>query len=128
MTRSRAENSLGLTRQRLAELKSDAALLRLRLALKSFEEALHPRWPAGASDSRGGEFRRGGSQNPRQQSRVASFDENNREKCDAMRLRDETLCATQLSNWCWDSAFERHLNCMRGAYIPPLKVGMRWGR
>lgn len=31
----------------------------------------------------------------------------------------------QFGSWCWDSAAERWNNCMRGMYIPPLKVGKR---
>jgi hypothetical protein len=128
MTRSRLDTTFGLTRQRIAALRSDAALLQLRLAIKDFDEALHPRWPGGTQGSRGGEFRPRDSSGAAERSHVASFDEANREKCDAMRMKDEELCATQLSKWCWDSAFERHLNCMRGVYIPPLKVGIQWGR
>lgn len=128
MARSKIDAEFGITRQKLADLKSEIAILQLRLALKNFNPDLHPRWPGGTSDSRGGEFRPAGSADTAERSRVAGFNEDNREKCDAMRAKDEELCAMQLGNWCWDSAFERHLNCMRGVYIPPLKVGTRWGR
>ena len=128
MVIDRLGSKFGMTQRKLDELRSEVAVLRMRLAIKRFDEALHPRWPGGTPDSRGGEFRPKTSDDERQVQRVASFDEANRVKCDAMHIKDAELCGMQLSKWCWDSAYERYNNCMRGMYIPDLKVGMQWGR
>lgn len=115
----RAEGTLGLTRRKLLELRSEMAAIRLRLALRAFDPN-QPRWPAGRTD--GGQWRQASRGNA---TRVAAFEEGRRMQCDLQRELDEELCAMQLDSWCWDSAAERWNNCMRGVYIPPLKVGKR---
>ena len=118
MRSKEVDQLLGLTRQNLNQLVGDIAALRMRLALRSFNPN-QPRGPAGQSE--GGQWRpaTGGS------TKVAAFDEGRRAQCDLQRELDEELCAMQLSSWCWDSAAERWNNCMRGVYVPPLKVGRR---
>lgn len=115
----RVERMLGLGRHQLLELRSEMAALRLRLALRAFDRN-QPRWPAGRPE--GGRWRPAGGG---QAKLVAAFDEGRRMQCDAQRALDEELCAMQFGSWCWDSAAERWNNCMRGMYIPPLKVGKR---
>ena len=54
----KVEAHVGLIRRKLAEFKVDLAFLRLQLEAKRlFNATDHPRWPAGTSNARGGEFR-----------------------------------------------------------------------
>jgi hypothetical protein len=108
-----------LTLEEIRELKSDISALQLHLKLKQGFREDQLRWPEGTS--LGGQWKREGEQPVK----VAAFEESNRVKCDLQRALDEELCAMQLGSWCWDSATDRWLNCMRGVYVPPLKVGKR---
>jgi hypothetical protein len=118
---------------KIAEMKTNLALVRLRLALRAYDPD-QPRWPAGQSD--GGQWRSENGaesaitfdQRPQQvQStlRVAAegiYDPGREPQCSAQLILDEELCRTVRSSRCWQSSRERYDNCMRGVYIPPLQV------
>lgn len=88
----RAEGTLGITRRKLLELRSEMAAIRLRLALRAFDPN-QPRWPAGRTD--GGQWRPASRGNA---TRVAAFEEGRRMQCDLQRELDEELCAMQLGS------------------------------
>jgi hypothetical protein len=53
---------------------------------------------------------------------VASYNASRHPECEAQRVLDHEICRAAQSARCWSLADERYNNCMRGTYIPPLKV------
>jgi len=129
------EAHLGLIRRGLVEAKFDIALLRLRLEIKRvFDEAEHPRWPAGTSSSRGGEFRpKDPDKEPARRlatvtrngmTLVGGWNEGNRSICGPMFDIDLEICLGGPTG-CDDVAIRRFDACMRDISIPKLGYGGR---
>lgn len=124
------EDKLGIARRKLLELKSDVAVLRLRLAMKRFDEVLHPRWPAGTPDSQGGEFRPAEGQRVATVTRngmtiVGGWNEGNRATCTGMFDLDLALCEAGAPSSCEKAAIDRFGACMTDMAIPRLGFGGR---
>ena len=107
------------------ELKVDMALIRLRLALRSFNPD-EPRWPAGQIN--GGQWRAtdgmGHAQPPASTAGLeGAYDPGRMSMCLVQQLKDEELCRMVRSDRCWESSQMRYNNCMRNVYIPPLEIG-----
>jgi hypothetical protein len=119
MERYGSEYAGRIAREAIAELKAEVETILQHLEAKRGYDPNQPRWSEGTPQ--GGRWRDVHGKPVK----VAAFEESNRTKCDLQRALDEELCAMQLGSWCWDSAADRWLNCMRGVYVPPLKVGRR---
>jgi hypothetical protein len=102
---------------KIAEIKADLALLRLRLALRAYDPD-QPRWPAGQPD--GGQWRPGdGNSGPN--NRVAGRIKPGRQAlCDEQMASDSDACRATQSQLCWSLVLPRYNACLRDEYIPPL--------
>lgn len=115
MTIGDALGEIALAKEKLLELKTDLAVLWMRLALKRFDPQ-QPRWPAGTTI--GGQWRPTGGTTGDE---AVGYDPSRRMECEAQRMLDQELCRMARSATCWEVSDERYNNCMRGAYIPPLR-------
>ena len=110
---------LQLTADKISELKADVAILQLRVALKRFNPS-QPRWPA--SVPVGGQWRPSDG-STLEAAQPGMYDYSKEQECLAQRLRDEVLCGMVKSRPCWNSMWERYVNCLHNVYIPPLQAG-----
>jgi hypothetical protein len=106
---------LSLTLAKIASLKSDLALLKLKLAVRAGYDPDQPRWPQGTSV--GGQWSPAGGS-----TRVAGkWNEANRVMCELQRERDEELCRMSRGSLCWDLSTTRYAACMKDDFIPTLR-------